>query len=74
MNDAVEAGNCQVCTFILERRFLDEFGRSVYRKSNSVSENKNENIKITFHEADAILEKILEKFAFGRENREPSKI
>src|SRR5208283_836652 len=38
-NDAADAGNCQVCMWILERRFPTEFGRRVYRNTNSVSEN-----------------------------------
>jgi hypothetical protein len=27
LNDAAKAGNCQVCMFILERRFSEDFGR-----------------------------------------------
>jgi len=46
LNDSANAGNCQVCMWILSRRFPDEFGRRVYRKINSVSDNKNENIEI----------------------------
>jgi hypothetical protein len=41
LNDAVDAGNCQVCMWILERRFSEDFGRRVYRKMNVISENKN---------------------------------
>jgi len=37
LNDAAKAGNCQVCMFILERRFSEDFGRRVYRKTNVVS-------------------------------------
>jgi transposase len=62
LNDAAEAGNCQVCMFILERRFPDEFGRRVYKKMNIVSENKNENIEITVQEADILRKQILAKF------------
>ena len=40
LNDAARSGNCQVCMFILERRFSEDFGRRVYRKTNVVSENK----------------------------------
>src|SRR5271157_5715308 len=46
LNDAVDAGNCQVCMFILSRRFHEEFGRRVYRNTNVVSENLNQNIEI----------------------------
>jgi len=63
LNDAAEAGNCQVCMWILERRFPEDFGRWVYRKTNIVSENLNQNVEISFTDADKIREKILEKFA-----------
>jgi transposase len=72
LNDAVEDGNCQVCMWILERRFPEKFGRHVYRKTNVVSENKNENVEISVSDADRIREKILEKFALGREQHESS--
>jgi hypothetical protein len=62
LNKAVEAGNCQVCMFILERRFSDEFGRRVYRKTNVVAENINANVEITVHEADILRKQILAKF------------
>jgi len=62
LNDAAKAGNCQVCMFILERRFPEEFGRRVYRKTNAVSENKNENVEITIMEADILRKQILAKF------------
>jgi len=52
--------------WILERRFPDEFGRKVYRKINSVSENKNENFEIIVSDADYIREKIIEKFDSGK--------
>ncbi len=68
LNDAAAAGNCQVCMWILERRFPDCFGRRVYRKMDVVSENKNENIELIINDADGIRETILEKFALGREN------
>jgi len=32
LNSAVDAGNCQICMFILERRFPEEFGRRVIGK------------------------------------------
>lgn len=62
LNDATAAGNCQVCMWILERRFPDCFGRRVYRKMDVVSENKNENIELTINDTDGIRKKILEKF------------
>jgi|SRR5208283_4170181 len=62
LNDAAEAGNCQVCMFILERRFPDEFGRRVYRKTNVVSENINANVEITVQETDILRKQILAKF------------
>ena|SRR5271157_3529738 len=74
LNDAAEAGNCQVCMFILERRFPEEFGRRVYRKTNVVSENLNQNADIIITDADKIRVEILEKFAFGRANKESSNI
>jgi hypothetical protein len=62
LHDSAEAGNYQVSMWILERRFPDEFGRWVYRKINSVSENHNETVEIIVKDADKIREKILEKF------------
>jgi len=70
LNEAAKGGNCQVCMFILERRFPDEFGRRVYRKTNVVSENLNQNIKIIVNDTDGIRKKILEKLVFDRENQE----
>jgi hypothetical protein len=64
LNDAAETGNCQVCMWILERRFSEEFGRRVYRKTNVVSKNLNQNVEIVVTDIDKIREKILEKFAF----------
>ncbi len=64
LNDAAEAGNCQVCMFILERRFPEEFGKRVYRKINSVSDNKNENVEIIVKDTDKIRKEILEKFVW----------
>ena len=57
-----KTGNCQVCRWILERRFQNEFCRRVYRKTNVVSENKNENVEITVKEADILRKQILAKF------------
>ena len=71
---AAYAGNCQVCMWILERRFSEDFGRRVYRKMNVVSENQNENVEIIINDADGIRAQILEKFALGRENQESSTI
>ncbi len=62
LNDATEAGNCQVCMFILERRFPEDFGRRVYRKTNVVAESLNQNVEISVTDADKIRKQILEKF------------
>jgi hypothetical protein len=48
--------------FILERRFPEEFGKRVYRKINSVSDNKNKNVEIIVKDTDKIRKEILEKF------------
>jgi|ERR1035437_2566520 hypothetical protein len=63
LNDAARAGNCQVCMFILERRFSEDFGYRVYKKTNIVSENKNVNVDIAINAADGIRAQILENFA-----------
>ena len=68
MNDKAKAGNCQVCMFILERRFSEDFGRRVYRKTNVVSENQNVIVDIAINDADGIRAQLLKKFAFGRES------
>jgi len=60
--------------WILDRRFPEEFGRRVYRKTNVVSENKTENVELIINDANGIRETILEKFALGRENQESSTI
>ena len=62
LNKAAVAGNCQVCMFILERRFPEDFGRRVYRKMNVVAENINANVEITDQEADILRKQIIEKF------------
>jgi AraC-like DNA-binding protein len=62
LNEAAKAGNCTVCMWILSRRFPDEFGRRVYRKTNVVSENHNVIVDMEVNDADKIREKILEKF------------
>jgi hypothetical protein len=74
LNDAAEDGNCQVCMWILERRFPEDFARRQYRKMNVVSENKNENVEIIVQDTNAIRKEILEKFALGRKNQESSTI
>jgi hypothetical protein len=38
----------------IERRFSEDFGRRVYRKTNIVSENHNENVDIEVNDADKI--------------------
>ena len=62
LNDAAKAGNCTVCMWILERRFSEDFGRRIYRKTNVVSENINTNVEITVTEADILKKQILAKF------------
>jgi hypothetical protein len=56
--------------FILERRFPDEFGRRVYRKTNVVSENLNQNVEIIVNDADDIRKEILAKFDRTEESNE----
>ena len=70
LNDAARAGNCQVCMFILERRFSEDFGRRVYKKTNIVSENQNVNVEIIVQDTDAIREEILAKFERVEESNE----
>ena len=48
--------------WMLERRFSDDFGRRIYRKTNVISENINENVEITIEEGDQIRKQILAKF------------
>jgi hypothetical protein len=74
LNAAAKAGNCTVCTWILERRFPEEFGRRVYRKTNVVSKNQNVIADIAINDADGIRAQILEKFALATENQESSTI
>jgi len=72
LNEAAKAGNCQVCMWILERRFSEDFGRRVYRKTNVVSENLNQNVnvEIIVQDTDAIREEILAKFDRVEESSE----
>jgi hypothetical protein len=65
INLAAKAGDTRICLWILERRFPDEFGRRVYRKTNVVSENISANIEITVKEADLLRKQILAKFDQG---------
>ena len=62
LNEAAKAGNCQVCMWILERRFSEDFGRKIYRKTNVVAENQNVNVEIIVQDTDAIREEILANF------------
>ncbi len=62
INEAVKAGDTQMCTWILERRFSEDFGRRVYKKTNVVSENQNVIVDIAINDADGIRAQILERF------------
>jgi hypothetical protein len=62
LNEATKAGNCTVCIWILERRFSEDFGRRVYRKTNAVSENLNQKVEIITNEADILRKQILTTF------------
>ena len=70
LNDAAKAGNCQVCMFILERRFREDFGSRIYRKTNIVSENQNVNVDIAISDADGIRKQIIGKFDRVEESNE----
>jgi hypothetical protein len=70
LHDAANAGNCQVCMWILERRFSGDFGRRLYRKTNVISENLNANVEITIQEAEILRKQILKKFDHGGESNE----
>ena len=70
LNDATKGRNCQVCMWILDRRFPDDFGRRVYRKINSVSDNKNENVQLIVNDSDEIRKQILAKFDRVEESNE----
>jgi transposase len=63
LNEIAHSGNCQVCMWILERRFPEEFGRRVYRKMNVVSENRNVNVEIIVNATDEIRNQILDKLS-----------
>jgi hypothetical protein len=70
LNDAAKAGDTRICTWILERRFSEDFGRKEYRKMNIVSKNRNENIELIVNDADVIRKQILAKFDRVGENNE----
>ena len=72
LNKAADAGNCQVCMWVLERRFSDEFGRRVYRKTNVISESINENVELTIKDGDQIRKQILAKLDRSQESYELS--
>jgi hypothetical protein len=48
--------------WILSRRFSEDFGRRVYRKTDVVSENLNQNVELIVNDADGIRKQILNKF------------
>jgi hypothetical protein len=62
LNKAVKTGDTRICLWILERRFSEDFGRRVYRKTNIVSENLNQNVEIIVKDGDGIRNQILERF------------
>jgi hypothetical protein len=62
LNEAAKAGDTRICLWILERRFSDEFGRRVYRKTNAFSENLNQNVDLIVNDTDGIRKQILGKF------------
>ena len=74
LNDAAEAGNCQICMWILERRFPEDFARRQYRKTNVVSENINANVGIIVQDTNEIRKEILANFTLGREHQEASTV
>ena len=63
LNDASAAGNYQISMWILERRFPEDFGHRVYRKTNVVAENLNQNVELIVTDADVIRKQILNKLA-----------
>src|SRR5208337_2494755 len=63
IHEAAKAGNTQMCTWILERRFSEDFGRRVYKKTNVASENQNVNVEIVIADTDVIRNKILDKLS-----------
>jgi len=69
LNAAAKAGDTRICCWILERRFSEDFGRRIYRKTNVVSENQNVNVNIAINDADSIRAQILEKFSLSKEKQ-----
>jgi hypothetical protein len=63
IKEATDAGNCQICMWILERRFPEDFARRQYRKMNVVSENLNQNVEIIVKDGDSIRKEILANLA-----------
>jgi hypothetical protein len=55
LNEAAHSGNCQICMWILRRRFPDEFGRRVYRTTNVASENHSVIVDIAINETGSSL-------------------
>jgi hypothetical protein len=70
LDSAAKAGDTRICTWILERRFPEDFGRMEYRKMNVVSENLNQNVELIVNDADVIRRQILAKFDLVGENNE----
>ena len=70
INEAAKSGNTQMCTWILERRFSEDFGRRVFRKTNIVAENMSQTVivDVAINDADSIRAQILEKFDLGQES------
>ena len=66
----MEAKKFKFLLWVLERRFPDEFGRRVYRNTNAVSENKNENVELIVNDVDEIRNQILAKFDLVGESNE----
>lgn len=69
-----EAGNCQVCMWILERWFPEDYGRREYRRINKILENKNENVEIIVKNGDEIRKQILAKSSVVKDRNESSKV
>jgi hypothetical protein len=69
LNEAADAGNCQVCMWILDRRFPAEFGRRVYQKTNFTSVNRNETVEIIVKDFDITRKEIMDKFSLVGEKK-----
>ena len=70
INEAAKSGDTQMCTWTLERRLSEDFGRRVYRKTNVVAENLNQNVnvEIIVQDTDPIWEEILANFDLVEES------